>query len=201
MHFCFFVWGAIKTPGFLQTGRVFFWLSQQVPVVLLVFFQHLELCRQLAGIIAQEHIAPLGQGAGIDHDGTAHAIHSSCLVYMAAQADIRLGLFKKFTHRRRADMNAAGDDVAGGVLGRIMGHEYAVRVIARLLPAGFKPCLKGGFGKFAGRAERRERGSANTKNGGIGREFAGYRVEVPAFLTEPLVHLGAVHISYLRENH
>ena len=78
------------------------------PGVALFFFQHLEFSGQLAGIVAQKNIAPLRQSAGIDHNGAAHAVYGPCLVNVPAQADVRLGFFKKFAYSGGAHMHVAG---------------------------------------------------------------------------------------------
>ena len=97
-------------------------------------------------------------------------------------------------------MDAAGDHVAGGVLGRIVRNKHAVRVVTGFLPAGFKPGRKGGFRKFAGRAKGRKGGGPNAKDDDFGRKLAGYGVQVPAFFAEPLVNLWPVHVADLGQH-
>ena len=61
-------------------------------------FQHAQFRGQLPRVGAQQHVAALGQRAGVDHHGAAHAVHGSGFMNMAAEADVGLGfLVEKFT--------------------------------------------------------------------------------------------------------
>ena len=119
---------------------------------------------------------------------------------MPAQADLRLGFLQKFAHSRRTHVHAAGDDVAGRILGRIVRHQHRMGVGPGFLPAGVQPSGEGRFRKFAGRAKGREGGSPHAEYGRIRRERAGHAMEVPAHFAQPLVHFGPVHIADLRPN-